>query len=97
MACRFAHSPKYPDMTELETYYAAQLAKLETPDFVAWFEGWYWNFPKTKDRQAEIAALGDAYWNDRRMALLSWHAAKMPASESADPYKFVDSLRIEVS
>ncbi len=83
-------------MTELETYYAVHLVKLETPDFVAWFDGWYWNFPKAKDRQAEIDALGDFYWNERRFALIGWHAAKMPPSESADPIKFVDSLRIEV-
>ena len=81
-------------MSELQHYYADHLQKLETPDFVAWFEGWFWMQPSSMTRQKEIAILGSAYWNERRYALLGWHAAKLPASESADPRKFVASLKI---
>lgn len=83
-------------MTELEAYYAAHLVKLETPDFVAWFDGWYWVPASRMGKQEEIKILGDFYWNERRLALIGWHAAKMPPSESADPIKFIDSLRIEL-
>lgn len=78
--------------TETRDYYKTHLAKLETPAFVAWFEGWY----GTEDAYVEDGGrLLDEYWNERRFALLGWHASQLPAAVSGNAAAFVGTLYIQ--
>ena len=75
---------------EMRKYYKVNLERLETPEFVRWFERWYGDeSPYEPD-----SPLLDAYWSERRFALFGWHAAMLPANVSADKRLFVRSLRL---
>lgn len=74
----------------IRDYYQSHLSHLETPEFVAWFEGWYGD---ESSYSVSDGALLEAYWGERRFALLGWHAAHLPANVSANKFRFVRSIQ----
>ena len=75
---------------DLRHYYKSQLAHLETPEFVRWFEGWYGD---ESGYPPEGSALLEEYWSERRFALLGWHAATLPVNVATDRMAFIRSIK----
>ena len=63
--------------SEMEEYYDKHIKPLETPEFIEWFNGWFFNWPRVLSHETMMASdIKDVYLSERRFCLIGWLAGR---------------------